>query len=323
MKKRIFLLFAFFVFAAATQAHAAAPEVSVTLDGEPIEFADQAPAIIGGRTLVPIRAVFEHIGFSVEWNAPADATQTVTLTRGYDVVIIAVGSTQFTTNGVAHALDVPAQVVGGRTMLPIRAVLNSVGYYVAWNRATSTVVILSEPPEFPFYWQEEPPEAPPEEPPPPPEEPGPAAPRIPNRRLTAEEIAEWIAAYLELGGIHRFEYEVVRLVNEERAAAGVSPLAPSETLMMAARFKAQSMYDLEYFSHTSPVYGRFDVIAREVFGIGFRAMGENLGLGQRTPEAVVAGWMASDGHRRNILNAGYSSIGVGFYNNRWVQKFTN
>ena len=116
----------------------AASEIRVTVDGEVIRFADQAPVSIGGRTLVPLRAVFEHIGFTVAWDSPY-----ARLTRGNDFVEIRVGSAAFIANGQTHTLDVPAQSIGGRTMLPIRAVLESVGYDVRWDSVANTVVVTS------------------------------------------------------------------------------------------------------------------------------------------------------------------------------------
>jgi len=116
---------------------------------------------------------------------------------------------------------------------------------------------------------------------------------------------------------------VLELVNAERAAHGVSPLNLSPTLMMAARFKAQSMHDLNYMNHTHPVYGQFANISRQLFNYPVVSMGENIARGQRTPEAVMAAWMNSDGHRRNILSPSFTEMGAGFFNNSWVQKFGN
>jgi len=116
--------------------------IKVTINGRYVAFSGQGPAIIDGRTLVPIRGVFEAIGFSVGWDEPA---QKATLTGKDAVVILTIGSKTFTTNGESRSLDVPAQLIGGRTMLPIRAVLESVGYFVSWDAAALTVIISSEP----------------------------------------------------------------------------------------------------------------------------------------------------------------------------------
>ncbi len=119
-----------------------------------------------------------------------------------------------------------------------------------------------------------------------------------------------------------YEKEVVRLVNAERAKAGLKALTEDWELSRVARFKSQDMRDNNYFSHTSPVYGSpFDMIKN--FGITYRSAGENIARGQKTPQAVVNAWMNSSGHRKNILNASYTKIGVGYAadGNYWTQMF--
>ena len=120
-----------------------------------------------------------------------------------------------------------------------------------------------------------------------------------------------------------FEQEVVRLVNEVRAQNGLSPLTANWELSRVARYKSQDMADNRYFSHTSPTYGTpFQMI--KAFGLSFRTAGENIAYGQRTPQAVMNGWMNSSGHRANILNASYTQIGVGYVadGHYWTQMFT-
>ena len=112
--------------------------ITVTIGNTPVNFADQLPTIVDGRTLVPVRGVFEALDFDVSWN---EELRQVTLSRANDTIIIIIGSAAFTTNGINHTLDVPAQSINGRTMLPIRAVLESVGYDLAWDESTQTVII--------------------------------------------------------------------------------------------------------------------------------------------------------------------------------------
>ncbi len=119
-----------------------------------------------------------------------------------------------------------------------------------------------------------------------------------------------------------YENEVIRLVNEQRVKNGLKELRPDWELSRVARFKSQDMKDNNYFSHTSPVYGSpFEMIKN--FGISYRSAGENIARGQRTPQAVVNGWMNSSGHRANILNSTYTKIGVGYVadGNYWTQMF--
>lgn len=117
-----------------------ASQVSVSINGQPVTFPDQGAAIVNGRTLVPVAGVFQALGFSSEWSA---ATQQVVLRRAGDLIVINIGSRSFTFNGTIHSLDVPAQIIGGRTMLPIAPVLRSVGYSVDWDNQNRIVVITT------------------------------------------------------------------------------------------------------------------------------------------------------------------------------------
>jgi len=152
------------VFASMPHMVSANDNITVTIDGQVVAFTDQQPVIVDGRTLVPVGGVFGAIDFVPTWDG---ATQTATLIRDDFTVVITIGNATFTTNDVQHTLDVPAQIIGGRTMLPIRAVLESVGYNLDWNSATRTVVIISPATEAPPA----PPITTPSEPTPPAEEP--------------------------------------------------------------------------------------------------------------------------------------------------------
>lgn len=119
-----------------------------------------------------------------------------------------------------------------------------------------------------------------------------------------------------------FEKQVVDLTNAERAKAGLSPLQIYAPLMAVARDKSEDMASNNYFSHTSPTYGSpFDQMKSA--GISYRAAGENIAQGQRSPQQVVQAWMDSPGHRQNILNPNFTHIGVGFVENGyyWTQQF--
>jgi len=123
----------------ALPAMASPGEVLVTVDGTPVVFEGQGPIITGNRTLVPVRGVFEVLGFYPVWDS---ASRTATLTRDDYVVVLTIGQYIFTTNGVEYVLDVPAQIIGDRTLLPLRAVLESVGYRdMDWVSATRHVII--------------------------------------------------------------------------------------------------------------------------------------------------------------------------------------
>jgi len=115
--------------------------------------------------------------------------------------------------------------------------------------------------------------------------------------------------------------QVVTLVNQERAKAGLKALNTSNaTLTKMALDKAKDMYHNGYFDHNSPTYGSpFDMMKQ--YGINYRYAGENIAKGQRTPQEVMNAWMNSPGHRANILSANFTTIGVAYYNGVWVQEF--
>ena len=143
MKNKIFAVlaavFAIAVFSATVYAN---DNITVRISGEPVVFEGQQPAIVDGRTLVPVRGVFEQLGFTVGWD---DDLRQATLTSDDHVVVITINSATFSTNGEDHALDVPAQIIGGSTMLPLRAVLESVGYHLDWDEVARAVLITSAP----------------------------------------------------------------------------------------------------------------------------------------------------------------------------------
>lgn len=118
--------------------------------------------------------------------------------------------------------------------------------------------------------------------------------------------------------------QVVKLVNEERAKAGLSALTMDTNLTAAANVRAQEIKQL--FSHTRPDGTSFSTVLKEHY-VSYRGSGENIAWGQKSPEQVMTGWMNSDGHRANILNENFKNIGVGYYQdengrNHWVQLFT-
>ena len=147
---------------------------------------------------------------------------------------------------------------------------------------------------------------------------------LPNRRLTDQELQDWIAEYEELGGINTFELEVIRLVNEVRISYGLQPLAISQELSMAARFHSQSMVDNDYFSHDSLITGLPSNRAgmfnhRNLDRGGWQAF-ENVSGRIGYPEVVVTGWLNSYGHRNAILNASFRTLGLGFVSNNELHR---
>jgi len=113
--------------------------IDLYVDGWKLE-PEVEPVIIGDRTMVPVRAIFEALGADVQWN---DVTRTVTATKGETTISIAIDSTTAYVNGAAVPLDVPAQIVSDRTMVPARFVSESLGADVWWDADTRTVYITT------------------------------------------------------------------------------------------------------------------------------------------------------------------------------------
>ena len=111
--------------------------VKVFVNGERVLF-DQAPIIENNRTLVPFRAIFEALGADVEWDA---ASRTVTAERGDINIELKIGSDIMLVDGEECTLDVPAKITGNRTLVPLRAISESLGADVKWDAASRTVTI--------------------------------------------------------------------------------------------------------------------------------------------------------------------------------------
>lgn len=119
-----------------------------------------------------------------------------------------------------------------------------------------------------------------------------------------------------------FVDEVIRLVNQERAKAGLPALSKNSSLCTVANVRAGEI--ITVFDHTRPNGKNCFSILSE-YNIMYRAAGENIAWGQTSPQQVMEGWMNSPGHRANILSANFSEIGVGvvysggrYY---WAQMF--
>jgi uncharacterized YkwD family protein len=122
--------------------------------------------------------------------------------------------------------------------------------------------------------------------------------------------------------VSAFEQQVVELTNQERAKNGLPALKLDVELSKVARDKSKDMQTKNYFSHTSPTYGSpFDMM--KAYGVSYKSAGENIAMGQRSPEEVVQAWMNSQGHRENIMNPNFTHIGVGHVatGNYWTQMF--
>jgi hypothetical protein len=116
----------------------AAAQIQVEVNRQPVRFGAVRPAQIGGRVLIPLRAVVEALGAEVRWNA---ATQTVHGRKGDRTFDLPIGSRTVTVGGSPMTLDVPAQLMSGTTMVPLRFVAEALGAEVEWNAAAMRVAI--------------------------------------------------------------------------------------------------------------------------------------------------------------------------------------
>ncbi|RCX18222.1 copper amine oxidase-like protein [Fontibacillus phaseoli] len=117
----------------------AATPISVYIDGNKLA-TDQAPVSVKGRVLLPLRAIFEALDATVDWN---QWTQTVTATKNNTTVVLKLKSKTATINNETVSLDVPAQAIKGRTMVPVRFVSEALGEAVNWNSRTKMVSIVT------------------------------------------------------------------------------------------------------------------------------------------------------------------------------------
>ena len=139
MKTRLIALAVIAVLAAALPAVPARGQgaVRVYVDGDPVAF-DQPPIIQGSRVLVPLRGIFEKMGATVEWRP---AARMVVAARANTLVELTIGSRIAKVNDRPLTLDVPAMIVLGRTLVPLRFISESLGAQVDWNPSTRTVLI--------------------------------------------------------------------------------------------------------------------------------------------------------------------------------------
>lgn len=117
-----------------------AQRIKVQVDGQPVYFAHTQPQYINGRVLVPLRGVFEQMGATVSWDPQ---TRMVVANKGGSDVELRIGDRVALVNGSNMNLDVPAMIVGGSTMVPIRFVSEALGAQVGWLEADHLVSITT------------------------------------------------------------------------------------------------------------------------------------------------------------------------------------
>jgi hypothetical protein len=264
----------------------AASDPKVIVNGQQVRFADQGPVEQNGRILVPMRSVIEALGGKVVWHASTKSV-TAELGRHHAEFIIDSPYAQRTEKGASSfvvQLDVPAQVMNGRTMLPLRASGELLGQSVVWDSAGRTAKI------------------------------GGGATRLSFTEYPVQG---------DIKDMLRQELDVFFLTNEIRAAYKADkPFGLHVKLSQVARLKSKDMAEQGYFDHQSPNYGSpFDMMKQ--FGFDFSYAGENIAMGYRSAREVVAGWEKSPGHLANMLGS-FEYIGIGYFAGNvpyWTQQF--
>lgn len=138
MIKRSMLLVAILMLLS-VQSVAAAGTTKVNVNGVNLVM-KEAPVIINGRTLVPLRAIFEALNVSPQWDG---TTKTVSASTGNVTMQLKIGSNEAIVNGKTVKLDAPGTLVNGSTMVPARFVAETLGGNVGWDDATKTVKITT------------------------------------------------------------------------------------------------------------------------------------------------------------------------------------
>ncbi|GAA0377143.1 hypothetical protein GCM10008968_36210 [Bacillus horti] len=257
-----------------------------------VQFSDTTPVIQDNRVLVPIRAIVEAMGAKADWNSAQRRAEISLNERKVHVPLQLpyIQKYQSSNGGTySHVLNIetPSTLLQNRTMVPLRAVGEALGYQVEWNSTTQTATY--------------------------------------TQGLRQSTYTQY-GIIGDISELQQREIDVFWQVNQKRAENNVSPLSLHIPLSRVAKEKSRDMHSEQYFDHTSPTYGSpFDMMRH--FGISFQAAGENIAAGYQQADQVMNGWMNSDGHRRNILSDNFSFIGVGYhygnsgYNHYWTQMF--
>ncbi|MTV48361.1 hypothetical protein GJ688_05115 [Heliobacillus mobilis] len=127
------------IYSEPVQEYVAKP-ISVVFNGNLLNFDDQAPVMLNGRVMVPMRKIFEALGASVGWDGP---TQTVAGIKKGKIVVLRIGVLKALVNDQQVSVDPPPQLINGRTYVPLRFVSESLGANVGWDGVNQKVTITS------------------------------------------------------------------------------------------------------------------------------------------------------------------------------------
>lgn len=114
-----------------------AQTIPIYFNSQPIKL-KQNPVIQNGATLVPLRGVFETLGFDVKWDA---STNKINMNKDDLNMTLQIGNTNAIVNGENKKLAVPPKIINGNTMVPLRFVSEAAGYDVNWNSDTKYITV--------------------------------------------------------------------------------------------------------------------------------------------------------------------------------------
>lgn len=350
MKKRLAAILAATMVLSTAPSAFAADQITVTVDGEKVNFEDQQPVNIDNRVMVPVRDVAEKMGWEVTFetypgNTLVDGVfqderhiiiqKTVDVGRDLGRNFIYLTNITMETNSILvgnsgyyaeeEKLKATPVVQNGRTLLGVRDIAEGLHADVVWNSATQTVEIKTKPAEQFAYYKElldyvdryaE----------------GTAESTEPEKEKTdyltfEEEQLQRAEQYAVEQNAKRNEFakEVIDRINQEREKNGLNKLQMNDALMEAADVRVKEI--VTNFSHTRPDGRKAKTAANEA-GFEGSYIGENITGFANTPKWAVDNWTESDGHRENYLNPEYTYTGVAYlydkdseYGSYWVQIF--
>lgn len=142
MKKFAMALF-IIAFSAFISLSVYAQDINVYVDSYPVSFSSQQPVISNGRTLVPLRGLFDLMGYEISWDGSTKTAALTSRTDKSNKIEITVGADSYTARGEVFSLDTPAQIINGSTMIPLRAVAEATGAAVYWDNDSKTIYIYT------------------------------------------------------------------------------------------------------------------------------------------------------------------------------------
>ncbi len=309
---------------------------TVQLNGNQVQFESTNQPYIhqDGYTLIPLRAIGDMLQIDITWSSPNIHASSVNQSTGENLaVVFDTNNNTLNINGATKQLSTPVVIKDGTTYIPLRVFSETFGYDVAFesgiieidtpNKKVDTPTPVDTPTEIVVETTQQGHEFTIDEP-------TKVQIQIVNgvpvitpvgESSTTVDVTPTVTVSDE-EQLEQFRIEVLELVNQYRAEAGVAPLSTDSTITKLAQIKCDDMADNDYFSHTSPTWGDFQNVFKYE-NVSYRYIGENIAYGQRTPEAVMDSWMNSDGHRANILSENFSHIGIGYNTdgNYWTQLF--